>query len=151
MRPDGPRWQCARSGTGFWAETAAGESSGAAAVTVGLSPAVSVHWFREAGGIAPSHLAVSAPTPSSRYLSSLEREELAILRAKGTGICEIPLRMGKAPFWCGRRPSREAWVRVGVAVGACHDVERLVGIFVHSMKAFAEEAPADMREVDQPA
>jgi IS30 family transposase len=97
----------------FWAEIAAGESSEAAAVAAGLSPAVGVRWFREAGGMAPSHLAVSAPTPSSRYLSFLEREELAILHAKGTGIREIARKMGRAPSTISRELRRNAATRSG--------------------------------------
>ena len=97
----------------FWAKIAAGESSEAAAIAAGLSPAVGTRWFREAGGMAPSHLAVSAPKPSTRYLSFSEREELAILHAQGTGVREIARRMGRAPSTISRELRRNAATRSG--------------------------------------
>lgn len=37
----------------FWAAIAAGQSTEAAALNVGVSPAVGARWFRAAGGIPP--------------------------------------------------------------------------------------------------
>src|SRR3954464_5434855 len=37
----------------FWAAIAVGRSSEAAAIEVGVSPAVGARWFREAGGMSP--------------------------------------------------------------------------------------------------
>jgi hypothetical protein len=66
----------------FWAAIARGLSSEDAAVEAGASPAVGTRWFREAGGMRPITL-----TPvSGRYLSFAEREEIAILRARGCGV-----------------------------------------------------------------
>ena len=59
----------------FWMAIAAGRSSEEAAVVAGASPAVGVRWFRQAGGLPPSHLSPSSTPMSDRYLSFTEREE----------------------------------------------------------------------------
>jgi hypothetical protein len=41
-----------------------------------------------AGGMAPSHLSRSSTPSSGRYLSFVEREEIALLRAEGLGVRE---------------------------------------------------------------
>ena len=53
----------------FWAAIAAGGSSEEAAVSAGVSPAVGVRWFRNAGGMPPSHLSPSVKPLSGRYPS----------------------------------------------------------------------------------
>ena len=53
----------------FWAGIAVERSSEDAAIRAGVSPAVGTRWFREAGGMATSHLRPSAPPPSGRYLT----------------------------------------------------------------------------------
>src|SRR5204862_6511697 len=80
----------------FWAAIAVGRSSEAAAIEVGVSPAVGARWFREAGGMSPRIFAPSAKPPSERYLSVAEREELALLRARGCGVGETARRPGRA-------------------------------------------------------
>jgi hypothetical protein len=65
----------------FWSLVASGRSSEDAAVAAGVSPVVGTRWFREAGGMPPSHLAPSAKPASGRYLSFAEREETADLCA----------------------------------------------------------------------
>ena len=45
----------------FWAFIAAGLSSEDAAMEVGVSQPVGFRWFREAGGMPPSHLSRSDP------------------------------------------------------------------------------------------
>ena len=80
----------------FWTAIAARQSSEGAAVGAGVSPAVGVRWFREAGGMPPSTLGPSSKPPSGRHLSFAEREELAILRAQGFGIREIGRRLGRS-------------------------------------------------------
>ncbi len=62
----------------FWAAIARGLPSVDAAGEAGVSAAVGVRWFREAGGMPP----VSLAPVSGRYLSFAEREEIAILRAR---------------------------------------------------------------------
>lgn len=63
----------------------------------------------------PSHLAVTVPKPSGRYLDFEEREELALLHAQGLGIQEIGRRMeavssggrntvGEDPLRCAPSP-----------------------------------------------
>jgi hypothetical protein len=69
----------------FWAAIAAGRSSEGAAVGAGVSPAVGVRWFREAGRMAASHLMPSAPPPSGRYLVFTDREQIALWRAHRWG------------------------------------------------------------------
>ena len=61
----------------------------------------------------PSHLAVSAPTPSSRYLCFSDREKIALLRARGLGVREIARRMGRAPSTISRELRRNAATRSG--------------------------------------
>src|SRR5215510_14339476 len=58
----------------FWVAIAAGHSSQDAAVGAGVAPVVGTRWFREAGGMAASHLRPSAAPPSGRYLAFSERE-----------------------------------------------------------------------------
>jgi IS30 family transposase len=92
---------------------AAGRSSEEAAIAVGVSPAVGGRWFRESGGMPPSHLAASAPPWSGRYLSFAEREELAILHAQGHGVRTIARRLGRAPSTISRELRRNAATRSG--------------------------------------
>jgi hypothetical protein len=66
----------------FWAAIARGLPSEDAAVEAGVSPAVGTRWFREAGGMPP----ITRAPVSGRYLSFAEREEIAILRARGCGV-----------------------------------------------------------------
>ena len=70
-------------------------------------------WFREAGGMPPSHLAPSAKPPSGRYLSFAEREEIALLRVQGHGVREIARRLGRAPSTLSRELRRNAATRGG--------------------------------------
>jgi hypothetical protein len=80
----------------FWWAIAAGRTSEDAAIDAGVSPVVGTRWFREAGGMPPSHFAPSAKPPSGRYLSFAEREEIALLRVQGYGVREIARRLGRA-------------------------------------------------------
>jgi len=63
----------------FWAAIADGVSSVDAAAEAGVSAVVGVWWFREAGGMRPSAIRASL---LGRYLSFLEREEIAVLRSR---------------------------------------------------------------------
>lgn len=58
---------------------ARGLSSEDAGREAGMSPVVGTRWFRKGGGMPSSSL---APL-SGRYLSFVEREEIAILHAQG--------------------------------------------------------------------
>ena len=96
----------------FWAAIAAGRASEDAAADAGVSPAVGARWFRQAGGMPPSHLSRSRPT-SGRSLSFAEREELALLRAQGHGVREIARRLRRAPSTISRELRRNAATRGG--------------------------------------
>jgi IS30 family transposase len=93
----------------FWAAIARGVASDAAGVEAGVSPAVGVRWFREGGGM-PS---VTLSAPSGRYLSFAEREEIAILRAGGRGVCEIAREVGRSASTISRELRRNAATRSG--------------------------------------
>ena len=97
----------------FWAAIAAGRSSEESAADARVSPAVGVRWFREAGGMPPSHLTRSALPISGRYLSFAEREQIALLRAKGYGVCEIARQLARAPSTISRELRRNAATRSG--------------------------------------
>src|SRR3954465_5689002 len=55
----------------FWVLIAAGRSSEDAAAGVGVAPALGTRWFREAGGMPPSHLSRSSKPLSGPHLSWL--------------------------------------------------------------------------------
>ena len=93
----------------FWAAIARGVSSEDAGIEAGVSPAVGVRWFREGGGMPPVALA----PPSGRYLSFTEREEIAILRARGRGVREIARQLGRSPSTVSRELRRNAATRSG--------------------------------------
>jgi transposase, IS30 family len=93
----------------FWAAIARGVSSEAAAGEAGVSVAVGVRWFREGGGM-PS---VTQAPLSGRYLSFSEREEIAILRARGCGVRGIARSLGRSPSTISRELRRNAATRGG--------------------------------------
>jgi IS30 family transposase len=61
----------------------------------------------------PSHLAPRAPSPSGRYLSFAEREEIARLKVQGHGVREIARRIGRAASTISRELRRNAATRHG--------------------------------------
>jgi hypothetical protein len=86
----------------FWAAIARGAKTEDAALEAGASFPVAFRWFRHAGGVNPC-----LPfTVTSRYLSFTEREEIAILRAKGLGVREIARRLERAPSTISRELRR---------------------------------------------
>jgi IS30 family transposase len=93
----------------FWEEIARGDSTEQAAVASGVSPAVGARWFRHCGGMAPYKL---YPL-SGRYLSFVEREEIAVLRAQGHGVRSIARHLGRAPSTISRELRRNAATRSG--------------------------------------
>ncbi|MGX1101315.1 transposase [Amorphus sp. MBR-141] len=97
----------------FWHAIAAGRTSEDAGRDAGVAPAVGSRWFREAGGMPPSHLAPWARSPSGRHLAFAEREEIALLRAQGHGVREIARRVGRAPSTISRELRRNAATRSG--------------------------------------
>jgi hypothetical protein len=93
----------------FWAAIARRQSSEEAGITAGVSPAVGVRWFRDSGGMAPITL---APL-SGRYLSVAEREEIALLRARGWRVRDIARQLGRSPSTISRELRRNATTRGG--------------------------------------
>jgi IS30 family transposase len=97
----------------FWALVAEGLSSEDAAMELGISQPVGTRWFREAGGMAPSHLSRSSRPLSGRYLAFAEREEIALWRAQNLGVREIARRLGRAPSTISQELRRNAATRSG--------------------------------------
>jgi IS30 family transposase len=93
----------------FWLAIADGFTSTVAAELAGVSEPVGVRWFRDGGGMPTVTL---APL-SGRYLLFAEREEIALLRAQGTGIREIARRIGRSPSTISRELRRNAATRGG--------------------------------------
>jgi IS30 family transposase len=77
----------------------------------GVSQAVGTRWFRECGGMPPSHLSPSATPPAGRYLSLSEREQIALLRVRGDGIREIARQLERAASTISRELRRNAATR----------------------------------------
>jgi IS30 family transposase len=71
---------------------------------LGLGTDTSRKWMREAGGIAPRQ----RPTPSGRYLSLAEREQIAVLRAAGESKAQIARELGRAASTIGRELERNS-------------------------------------------
>jgi IS30 family transposase len=92
---------------------AAGQSSWDAAIGMGVSEAIGSRWFREAGGMPPSTLGRSSKSPSGRYLSFADREEIALWRAQGRGVREVARRLGRAASTVSRERRRNAATRGG--------------------------------------
>lgn len=94
----------------FWSCIAEGLASDAAASACGVSQPLGPRWFRQAGGMPPIRLVPH----SGRYLSFAEREEIALLNARGLGVCEIARRLGRSPSTISRELRRNAATRSGV-------------------------------------
>jgi len=92
----------------LWIQMSAVASSEDAAVAVGMAPAVGTRWFREAGGMPD----VEFNEPSRRYLSFAEREEIALLKAKGMSVGaiarELSVALRRSPGSCAATPRRGA-------------------------------------------
>jgi transposase, IS30 family len=93
----------------FWRSIATGVTTVEASLAVGVSWPVGARWFRHAGGMAP----ISLAEPTGRYLSFEEREEIAILRAKNTGVRQIARAIGRDPGTVSRELRRNAATRGG--------------------------------------
>src|SRR5687767_5216731 len=93
----------------FWRLLAQGKSTEDAAVEVGVSTPVASRWFRHAGGMPPLSLA----EPTGRYLSFHEREDLALLKAKGLGVRAIARELQRDPGTISRELRRNAATRGG--------------------------------------
>ena len=96
-----------------WALIATGRTSADAGTAVGISVAVATRWFRQSGGMPPSHVCPSAPLISTRYLSFVEREQLALLRVQGVGVRACARLLGRAASTISRELRRNAATRSG--------------------------------------
>jgi transposase, IS30 family len=86
----------------FWRWVREGASTEAAAVGVGVSTQVGQGWFRDGGGM-PS---LSLADASGRYLSIVEREEIAVGLAAGEGVRALARRLGRSPSTISRELRR---------------------------------------------
>lgn len=93
----------------FWKEVAIGASSEDAGAAVGVSQAVGARWFRQGGGMAT----ITLVEPGGRYLSFVEREEIALLRTQNVGVREIARRLGRDASTVSRELRRNAATRAG--------------------------------------
>ena len=97
----------------FWRAIAAGLSSEDAALEAGVSQPVGTRWFRKAGGMPPAMFRFSAKPRAGRYLSLVEREEIALLKVQGHSIREISRRLGRSASTISRELRRNAATRSG--------------------------------------
>lgn len=97
----------------FWAAIAAGMPSENAAVVANVSQAVGTRWFREAGGMPPAMFGLAAMPLSGRFLSLMEREEIALLRVQGHSMHEIARRLSRAASTISRELRRNTATRSG--------------------------------------
>src|SRR6266568_6012325 len=93
----------------FWLAIAKGMPSEDAGIEAGVSPAVGTRWFRDSGGIR----SISLAPVSGRYLSFREREEIAVLDARGVGVREIARQLGRSASTISRELRRNAATRGG--------------------------------------
>src|SRR5215211_7965600 len=93
----------------FWRLIVQGMSTEDAALEVGVSWPVGSRWFRHAGGMPPLSLA----EPTGRYLLFHEREDLALLRAKGLGVRAIARELKRDAGTISRELRRNAATRSG--------------------------------------
>ena len=91
----------------FWAAIARGVKTEDACAEARVSGPVGFRWFRHAGGVNPCLPLVI----SGRYLSFVEREEIALLRAQRAGVREIGRRLGRSPSTISRELRRNASTR----------------------------------------
>jgi IS30 family transposase len=107
--PGRPPVACRVDRVVFWLAIGDGMTTTEAAELAGVSEAVGVRWFRDGGGMPTVTL---APL-SGRYLSFEEREEIALLRARGRGVREIARQIGRSPSTISRELRRNAATRGG--------------------------------------
>jgi IS30 family transposase len=97
----------------FWSAIVGGMSSEDAAVVAGVSQPVGIRWFRKAGGMPPATFKPSAKPLSGRFLSLVEREEIALLRVRGHSMRDIGRRLGRSASTISRELRRNAATRSG--------------------------------------
>lgn len=93
----------------FWVKIAEGLSSENAAMACGVSGPVGSRWFRDRGGM-PS---IQLSPLSGRYLTFVEREEIALLNVQGIGVRAIARALERSPSTISRELRRNAATRGG--------------------------------------
>jgi transposase, IS30 family len=90
--------------TRYWKLLAFGVGTVEACRAVGINRKTGYRWRAENGGVPPVRVAEIAR--SNRYLSLLERQRIATLRAHGVGVREIACRIGRAASTVSRELRR---------------------------------------------
>ena len=88
---------------GFWEQIRAGSWARDAAEAVGVSRDRGQRWFAECGGVMEPRW-----SPSGRYLSHAERDEIAVLAARGHGPRSIGRRIGRPHSTVSRELARNS-------------------------------------------
>ena len=88
----------------YWKLILAGIGPIEAARRIGIARTTGFRWRAERGGVAP--LRMLEVDRHTRYLSSLEREQLAVLRREGLSMREISRRLGRSPSTISRELRR---------------------------------------------
>jgi IS30 family transposase len=86
----------------FWRAWSAGAVVAQAAAAAGVSEQGAGRWVRDAGGVRPR----PPSSPSGRFLSVAEREELALGVAARLGVREIARRLDRSPSTISRELAR---------------------------------------------
>ena len=107
-RPPGWRREHRQS---FWDLVEQGASSEDAGERAGVSAPVGTRFFRHAGGMRD----LSKAPLSGRFLTFVEREEIAILRAQNLGVRQIAQALSRSPSTISRELRRNAASRGGKA------------------------------------
>ena len=79
----------------YWKLILTGVGPIEAARRIGIARTTGFRWRAERGGVAP--LRMLEADRHTRYLSSIERERLAVLRREGLSMREISRRLGRSP------------------------------------------------------
>ena len=88
----------------YWKLMTAGVGTVEACRRLGIGRTTGYYWRSQRGGLPPTVL--REDLRSSRFLSLLERERIAVLREQGCGVREIGRRLGRAPSTISREPRR---------------------------------------------
>lgn len=124
----------------YWALIAAGVGTVEACRLVGIGRKTGYRWRHERGGLPPARR--REDEVSDRYLSLLERQRIAALRAQRLSMREIARRLGRAPSTISRELRRNT---------AAHDVGGYDGDLAHSRARERLERPRGGRFVTDPA
>ncbi|MFI7449663.1 helix-turn-helix domain-containing protein [Nonomuraea sp. NPDC049714] len=88
----------------YWRLVLSGVGTVGACRVLGIGRKTGYRWRAENGGLPPVRVAESAR--SSRFLSLLERQRIATLRAQGLGVRAIAGRLGRSPSTISRELRR---------------------------------------------